>query len=148
MRTVFLNPSMQVRVKKSSIHDIQVNLWGFEKKNRGFLDGFKKPTGKPHGFFSSLGISSLNLMILKKNFFGKLLSCYLQHISVKRNLIPHCERLAQVGKNVHSQLVRLIVSFISCVNYWIEPQKHIYSKMLPESKSNNVIGNNFASITT
>ena len=31
---------------------------------------------------------------------------------MKKNLIPHCERLAQVGKNVHSQLVRPTVKYV------------------------------------
>ena len=54
----FLNPSMHVQVKKSSITTYRFNsAVGFLKKTRGFLDGleggFRKPEGEPNGVFLS-----------------------------------------------------------------------------------------------
>ena len=38
------------------------------------------------------------------------MSLYLPHISMNKKMIPHCKRLAQVGKNVHSKLIRPTVN--------------------------------------
>ena len=55
MRTGFLNPSMQVRVKKIQHHVIPVKFtrWVLIKTNvflDGLVDGLRKHTGTPLGF--------------------------------------------------------------------------------------------------
>ena len=103
-----------------AVRYIKIFTSGFFKSGLldGLVDGLKSPRGKLYGFLELMRHISIKLHDFKKSFWGKLLSRYLPHISVKIVLIPQFERQAQVWKKCPLHCINLSVPlFIWYNNY-------------------------------